>query len=99
MSEAPERIWATVNGASKQIPSMEIILIGGWSEKDDKGTEFVRADLHDALEAENALLREVMTVQGGLLTEGTCGERAKVVGERIAAARIAALSHTEKGDA
>lgn len=46
MSNAPERIWATVNGASTSLPSGTRQLIGGWSETSDRpnAVEYVRAD-------------------------------------------------------
>jgi hypothetical protein len=49
---APERIWATVNGASTRLPDGGRQLIGGWSEDKDlpRAVEYIRADL-SAIEA------------------------------------------------
>jgi hypothetical protein len=49
-SRAPDRIWATVNGARRSLPGSETYLIGGWeSAPREWGTEYVRADLADDL--------------------------------------------------
>ena len=50
MTDAPERIWA-VHGLGE---------ILSFNTYDNGGTEYIRADLHAALEAENAALREAL---------------------------------------
>lgn len=54
MSDAPEKIWATVNGASTRLPDGGRQLLGGWSEDAGRprAVGYVRADLHAALIAE-----------------------------------------------
>lgn len=51
---SPERIFATVNGASTRLPDGGRQLIGGWSEDSERPrvTEYVRKDLFDAMKAE-----------------------------------------------
>lgn len=53
MTEAPERIWATINGSRVSTYSPPF-LIGGWesrSRKIEREVEYVRADLYAKLEA------------------------------------------------
>jgi len=54
MSDAPEKIWATVNGASTRLPDGGRQLLGGWSEDAGRprAVGYVRADLHAALTEE-----------------------------------------------
>ena len=55
MSEAPERIWATVNGLRTGMPGAHSWLIGGWearAKQSDRETEYVHNDLFDAVKAE-----------------------------------------------
>lgn len=57
MTEAPERIWATINGSRVSTYSPPF-LIGGWesrSRKIEREVEYVRADLYAKLEAIRAL--------------------------------------------
>lgn len=55
---APERIWATVNGSSVRLPDRVRQLLGGWSEDAERprAIEYVRIDvvrrLADALYAQ-----------------------------------------------
>lgn len=53
MSDAPERIWASVNGMSTRLPDGGRQFIGGWSEDPARPrvTEYVRADIAEALES------------------------------------------------
>ena len=56
MTEAPERIWATINGSRVSTYSPPF-LIGGWesrSRKIEREVEYVRADLYAKLEADLA---------------------------------------------
>ncbi len=58
MTEAPERIWATINGSRVSTYSPPF-LIGGWesrSRKIEREVEYVRADLFDAVKAERDTL-------------------------------------------
>lgn len=53
-SDAPARIWATVNGASTRLPDGGRQFIGGWSEDSQRprATEYIRADIaRDLVEA------------------------------------------------
>lgn len=61
---APERIWATINGASTRIPDGGRQLIGGWSQDRDRprAVEYVRADLYAALEAQLAETRKALEI-------------------------------------
>lgn len=47
----PQRIYATVNGASTRVPDGGRQFIGGWSETSDRpgAAEYVRADIFDSL--------------------------------------------------
>lgn len=55
MTQTPERIWAWYFVPEKQ----DDVIKGGWDDVHDrKSDEYVRADLHAALEVENARLRE-----------------------------------------
>lgn len=47
LSNAPERIFATINGMSTRLPDGHRQLIGGWSQDADRrgAVEYVRADL------------------------------------------------------
>ena len=56
MTEAPERIWATINGSRVSTYSPPF-LIGGWesrSRKIEREVEYVRAGLYAKLEAKLA---------------------------------------------
>jgi len=67
MTEAPERIWATVNGLRTGMPGAHSWLIGGWearAKQSERETEYVRKDLFDAVKAERDTLEarvEVLT--------------------------------------
>ena len=60
----PERIWATVNGASTRLPDGGRQLLGGWSEDSERpsAVEYVRADIHAALVSELMESREAKPV-------------------------------------
>ena len=76
MSDAPEKIWATVNGASTRLPDGGRQLLGGWSEDAGRprAVGYVRADLHAALTEERDRLKEI--VDGtGLATAAIAAER------------------------
>ena len=51
---APERIWATVNGASTRLPDGVRQFIGGWSEDPTRprAVEYVKASALDTARAE-----------------------------------------------
>ena len=76
MTEAPERIWATINGSRVSTYSPPF-LIGGWesrSRKIEREVEYVRADLYAKLEADLAAanaradaLREAAELDADLL--------------------------------
>lgn len=52
---APDRIWATVNGMSTRYPDGSRQLIGGWQQDGGRGgaVEYVRASTLEALQREN----------------------------------------------
>ena len=54
IERGPDRIWATVNGASTRVPDGGRQLLGGWSEDSERprAIEYVRADLYAALVTE-----------------------------------------------
>lgn len=62
VERGPERIWATVNGASTRVPDGGRQLIGGWSEDAERprAIEYVRADLYAALVSEVIEARELL---------------------------------------
>lgn len=64
--DAPERIWATVNGASTRLPDGGRQLLGGWSQDPERprAMEYVRADIHAAL-ARKAEANEQLAIANG----------------------------------
>lgn len=59
---APDRIWATVNGMSTRLPDGVRQLVGGWSQDADRAgsVEYVRASTLEALQRENAELKNLI---------------------------------------
>ena len=64
-TDAPERIWAmpieTVSNEPSWIDEIEVSHPDSYCGHDETGTEYVRADIHDAAQAEIAKLREALT--------------------------------------
>jgi len=90
MSDAPERIWA-VQGIDGVI---------SFNDYDNGQQEYIRADLPPPPEQIMAdprvkALVEAVQVQAGLLTSGTAGDRAEIVGKRLEAT-LAAIKETKE---
>lgn len=64
---APERIWATINGARTVFPSRARYLVGGWEEAtspyatSQRAIEYIRADTVEAILAERERSRRELT--------------------------------------
>lgn len=58
----PDRIWATVNGASTRLPDGARQLIGGWSQDADRAgaAEYVLASTLESLQRENEALKNLI---------------------------------------
>lgn len=70
MPDSPERIWAKIHGASTDVMSGQRGLLGAWHECQREGhASYIRADLVEALQAENQRLREVLEK---IATTGRC---------------------------
>lgn len=61
MTDAPERIWAKIHGASTDVMSGQRGLLGAWHECQREGhVGYIRTDLVEAMEAENQRLRAAL---------------------------------------
>ena len=64
--KAPERIWAWYFITQKQNECMK----GGWDDLyDSKSTEYIRADINKALEAERDALKETINQMRAIVEE------------------------------
>lgn len=95
MTDAPERIWAGV--LTDEYRGMTGTRIRVWGDDprvgtDDPVTEYIRADLVAALEAENQRLRRALKEIDLIDGWGWCGQEAKAA---LAAARDSNLRACE----